>query len=149
MWFKQSKRYFCKIENFAYGEINERSFSNPHLWTVIIIILDVNGTLAAMLSHTKPWYSVKWYVVTRYGATNAAQKHGVNAMGKIIRTSISLRRGLCSNINMTHIWTIRVTYLDVWSYISVRRVFPIDTRFMFVSVINGVLDDSKSHVMRS
>ena len=21
--------YFCKIENFAYGEINERSFSNP------------------------------------------------------------------------------------------------------------------------
>ena len=30
MWFKQSKRYFRKIENFAYGEINERSFSNPH-----------------------------------------------------------------------------------------------------------------------
>ena len=26
---KRSKRYFCKIENFAYGEINERSFSNP------------------------------------------------------------------------------------------------------------------------
>ena len=23
--------YFCHIENFAYGEINERSFSNPHL----------------------------------------------------------------------------------------------------------------------
>ena len=22
--------YFCEIENFAYGEINERSFSNPH-----------------------------------------------------------------------------------------------------------------------
>ena len=22
--------YFCDIENFAYGEINERSFSNPH-----------------------------------------------------------------------------------------------------------------------
>ena len=21
--------YFCKIENFAYGEINERSFSDP------------------------------------------------------------------------------------------------------------------------
>ena len=25
--------YFCEIENFAYGEINERSFSNPHPWT--------------------------------------------------------------------------------------------------------------------
>ena len=25
--------YFDRIENFAYGEINERSFSNPHPWT--------------------------------------------------------------------------------------------------------------------
>ena len=30
MWFKSSNRYFCKIEHFAYGEINERSVSNPH-----------------------------------------------------------------------------------------------------------------------
>ena len=30
MWFRESNRYFCKIENFAYGEISERSFSNPH-----------------------------------------------------------------------------------------------------------------------
>ena len=30
MWFKESNGYFCKIENFAYGEINEQSFSNPH-----------------------------------------------------------------------------------------------------------------------
>ena len=22
--------YFCKIENFAYKEINEQNFSNPH-----------------------------------------------------------------------------------------------------------------------
>ena len=29
-WFKESNRYFCQIENFAYGEFNERSFSNPH-----------------------------------------------------------------------------------------------------------------------
>ena len=27
--------YFCEIEKFSYGEINERSFSNPHPWTVI------------------------------------------------------------------------------------------------------------------
>ena len=27
-WFKESNRYFCKMENFAYGEINE--LSNPH-----------------------------------------------------------------------------------------------------------------------
>ena len=30
MWFEESNMYFCKIEYFAYGEINERSFSNPH-----------------------------------------------------------------------------------------------------------------------
>ena len=30
MRFKESNMYFCDIENFAYGEINERGFSNPH-----------------------------------------------------------------------------------------------------------------------
>ena len=29
MWFNESNSYFCTIENFADGEINERSFSNP------------------------------------------------------------------------------------------------------------------------
>ena len=29
MWLKECNRYFCEIENFAYGEIDERSFSNP------------------------------------------------------------------------------------------------------------------------
>ena len=29
------KRYFHKIKNFVYGEINERSFSNPHTWCQI------------------------------------------------------------------------------------------------------------------
>ena len=28
--FRESNRYFCKIENFGYGEISERSFSNSH-----------------------------------------------------------------------------------------------------------------------
>ena len=27
--FKECNRYFCEIKNFAYGEIEERSFSNP------------------------------------------------------------------------------------------------------------------------
>ena len=30
MWYKEFDRHFCEIENFAYGEICERSFSNPH-----------------------------------------------------------------------------------------------------------------------
>ena len=35
MWFRESNRYFRNIENFAYGEISERSFSNPHPWSNI------------------------------------------------------------------------------------------------------------------
>ena len=30
MWFEEPDMYFWHIENIAYGEINERSFSNPH-----------------------------------------------------------------------------------------------------------------------
>ena len=30
MWFKESNSYFCKIKNFAYREISQRRFSNPH-----------------------------------------------------------------------------------------------------------------------
>ena len=30
MWFKEFNTEICKIENFAYGEINEQDFSNPH-----------------------------------------------------------------------------------------------------------------------
>ena len=30
MWYKESNRYFGRIENLAYGGINERSFRNPH-----------------------------------------------------------------------------------------------------------------------
>ena len=29
---------FCEIDNFAYGEINERSFSNPHPWSLSKIL---------------------------------------------------------------------------------------------------------------
>ena len=38
-WFKESNRYFWKIENFAYGEINERGFSNPHPWGAVTIAM--------------------------------------------------------------------------------------------------------------
>ena len=34
MWFEESNMYFCESENFAYGEINERSFSNTPAWLI-------------------------------------------------------------------------------------------------------------------
>ena len=43
MWFKESNRYFFKIKSFAYGEINERSFSNPHPWGRCIHKLSGSG----------------------------------------------------------------------------------------------------------
>ena len=39
MWFAESHMYFCKIENFAYEEINERSFINPHLNPQVVVVL--------------------------------------------------------------------------------------------------------------
>ena len=35
MWFKVFDWYFWNIKNFAYGEINEQSFSNPHSWCAL------------------------------------------------------------------------------------------------------------------
>ena len=42
MWFKEFNGYFCEIENFAYGEIDERSFSNPHPRTCLLQSHSVN-----------------------------------------------------------------------------------------------------------
>ena len=35
-WLNQSNRYFFKIENIAYGEINEMRFSNPHPSCIVL-----------------------------------------------------------------------------------------------------------------
>ena len=37
MWFKEFNWCFYKTENFADGEINERSFSNPPLKSVVVV----------------------------------------------------------------------------------------------------------------
>ena len=57
--------YFCHIKNFPYGEINERSFSNPHPWTfgqnsaVRRMCNDV-AFLVKRISIGRAWY--RWYV---------------------------------------------------------------------------------------
>ena len=63
MWFKESNPYICKIENFAYGEIQERGFSNPtpvlcypgyrfgHKWGVNPSVPSQAGGSAADTSH--------------------------------------------------------------------------------------------------
>ena len=57
MWFRESNRYFCKIENFAYGEINERSFSNPHPWSGAWPIIIIHHCCMSILSRPPTWWS--------------------------------------------------------------------------------------------
>ena len=52
--------YFCETENFAYGEINERSFSNPHTCTSMY-----DMPLYMLLTH--------WGLVTSYGDIDLGQ----------------------------------------------------------------------------
>ena len=49
MGFKEFNRYFWKIESFSYGEINERSFSNP-----------TSGVSSIWLWATKHCYNDAW-----------------------------------------------------------------------------------------
>ena len=42
--------YFWQMENFAYGEINERSFSNPHPCSLCEVNITVADNHPVMLS---------------------------------------------------------------------------------------------------
>ena len=51
MWFKECNRYFCEIENFAYGEINERILSNPQPRLKETITSDKSGQCTSVCFH--------------------------------------------------------------------------------------------------
>ena len=61
MWFRDSNRYFCKIENFAYGEISERSFSNPHPRKDMYITIEFSYHGLPLLNSV-PALVISWYV---------------------------------------------------------------------------------------
>ena len=63
MWFKESNRYFCKIENFAYREINGRSFSNPtpgelgqHIAPYVLAPWVTKASTAMVLTEEDKWH---------------------------------------------------------------------------------------------
>ena len=41
---KESNRYYGRIENFAYREINEPSFSNPYIWGGVLFLSWCNSS---------------------------------------------------------------------------------------------------------
>ena len=47
----ESKSYFCRIENFAYREINEWSLSNPQTWTFHINVLHATTVLNLVIRY--------------------------------------------------------------------------------------------------
>ena len=47
MWCKEFNRYFDRIENFPYREINERSFSNPHPWPWSLLLTWESQTISS------------------------------------------------------------------------------------------------------
>ena len=60
MWFKEKNWYICKIENFAYGVINEWSFGNPHprlvsYWYLCCYIPSINCNWSSMC-----WNPINW-----------------------------------------------------------------------------------------
>ena len=78
MWFKESNRYFCKIENFAYGEINEQSFSNPDPCYALLCCgcviasywgmdYEVKSTLNSMLVNKDflTWLLIGWWLCSQ------------------------------------------------------------------------------------
>ena len=76
-----------------------------HIWTLMIILLDLNGAPGELTYHAMAWYGIKWYVVLSYSVTN------LSAYITIISLLIWIE---------LHIWTMRVTYMDDECYTSGR-----------------------------
>ena len=46
---KETNCYFCKVKIVQSGEINQQSFSNPHLWTVANVAIAYNAICVYVL----------------------------------------------------------------------------------------------------
>ena len=67
MWFDEYNTCFCNIENFAYGEINERRFSNHHPRMALgktNVILDIFHTLLGILDKISLPLYLYWRIYT-------------------------------------------------------------------------------------
>ena len=69
MWFRESNRYFCKIENFAYGEISERSFGNPHPRLYRGYLLPVMGSTSQFSLESKHCHDPNFVIAAGHDAS--------------------------------------------------------------------------------
>ena len=101
MRFKECSRYFYGIETFAYGEIDERSFSNPHYWRAKLI--------------------------QRNGQTRAAvSKWGLHVIFYFLHTSrdeIYINRIIVKACIYIYIYNVYIYIHMLWAY-SIMRTTP-------------------------
>ena len=91
MRFKEYNRYFCQIENFAYGEIDERSFSNPHPWSDTGCAIKIlNFDWSPSMSHVHAVFISKWDAGKQAMEQNAKQflcVHSRRQRRRVVRKS--------------------------------------------------------------
>ena len=51
MWFRESNRYVCNVENIAYGENNKQCFCNPHPMQTYKLNMNLKCTFPQPCSH--------------------------------------------------------------------------------------------------
>ena len=141
MWFNQSDSYFCKIESFAYGEINEQNFSNTLREEYIYIYIYTewikkihttdavrcNYLLMLSLSVSYIWvYTSEWYARGRFEQVGLRISNYITyILWVVIHFSCAsyLLRVQCSNkIKYTHLSTPVIIYYLWWSFAYVTSL---------------------------
>ena len=97
-WFKESNRYFCKMKTLASGEINGRSFSNPHPWYMLcritnpLLLRGISATcIISVLRKDRKYKRIVWKISTA-GAGVTKPNYSVpwfSGIFSIIKTHIS------------------------------------------------------------
>ena len=116
MWFEESNMYFCQVENFAYGEINKQSFSNPHPWTIW-----------TKWTHIEvPSYQYRKSHCGDKTAVRSSYLHnGISCSSKVTRIHLYIESAHWSHIFKT-LWVpnqelLLKTCLKIWTHLSLTQ----------------------------
>ena len=114
MWFRESNRYFRNIENFAYGEISERSFSNPHTW-LILGLRPANERRCYKCSAVSHWLGANLESALKYACPWG---QNIGCQRPLLLTwfnfNPSIDKSLCP------LWSLR------WNYLSIPKLQRLD-----------------------
>ena len=104
MRLKERNRYFCQIENFAYGEIDKQSFSNPHPWTQWVYHTETDRS-----SGWLPWSSLE---MLKLAFNISSDKQGSHPD---IHVSVALASPHIQwNVYQNYVTYVRLYITDTW-----------------------------------